>query len=100
MAVSEITVVRTLSRKSEEDDGDDGDGLHEHLQDVVDGGLDEGRLAEQDLVGLDAARQGRRRCRVPPASICRVSRIVSTPGCFSTDTMTAERPWIACPPRA
>ena len=43
-----------VQQEGEQHDGDDGHGLEQHLGDVVDRGLDEVGLAEQDVVGLDA----------------------------------------------
>ena len=57
MAVSEIRVARTFIRNSRRIDGDDDRRLHQHPLDVLDRGLDEGRLPELDLVGGYTCRQ-------------------------------------------
>ena len=49
MAVSEMTVVRKFSRNRNRTTATTTSGLDQHRSHVVDRGLDEGRLPEQDV---------------------------------------------------
>ena len=59
MAVSEMAVVRTVQQEGEQHDRHHHHGLEQHLLHVVDRGLDEVGLPEENVVGLDALRQRR-----------------------------------------
>ena len=48
-----------IQEKHEEDDGNDDDGFKQNLLHIADRGFDEVGLPEEDLIGLDARRQGR-----------------------------------------
>ena len=92
MAVSEIAVVRQLSRKANSTTATTSAASSSTRLHVADRGLDEVGLPEHDLVGLDAVRQaGAELGQRLPRSRC-VSATVSTLGCFSTETMTAGLP--------
>ena len=98
MAVSEIAVVRTFSRKAKSTMATTATASSNTFFTL---------LME---VSMKFAWRKRRLSALMPsgrvavisanaASTCRVRRTVSTPGCFSTETMTAELPWKPASPR-
>jgi hypothetical protein len=98
IAVREIAVVRTLSRKE-----------NSTIATTAAASASTFRTLSID-VWMKPAWRNRIWSALTPAgrpavmsrsasSICRVRRIVSAPGCFSTDTMTAGRPWKPASPR-